>query len=284
MSWFSDSANHRPLRYWKEYPVWMVSYLAVAGIISLVLTAVFGQSWVQNLSFSTDLATTGQFWTPLTYVWVNPPSVFFVASTYFFMNFGGEVERHLGRRSVVWMLISSRLLVPALLSAVQLLLGISGQTFGLGQLMFSCFIAFATLYPNAIINLILCSIRAWIAGVIFVSIGFLSAVMNRSIPDVVNVLAPAAVAYFWVRYQTGRLTFQLPASWKRKRLPRRDAPEIEVDLSKPMEHRYHRPPTDEEVINAILDKISTQGMHSLNAEEKAILERRSRVQQRRREK
>lgn len=284
MSWFSDSANHRPLSYWKEYPVWLVSYIAAAGVLSVVLTAVFGSAWGAVLAFHTEFITAGQFWAPLSYVWVNVPSVFFVVGCYFFISFGSEVERHLGRRSLLWMLVSCLLLVPALLTVLHGLLGVDAHVVGLSQIMFSTFIAFATLYPNALINVILCSIRAWIAAVIMVFVGFFSAVMSRSIADVVQTLAPAALAYFWVRYETGRLTFQLPASWKRKRLPRRDAPEIEVDLSKPMEHRYHRPPTEEEVINAILDKISTQGMHSLNAEEKAILDRRSRVQQRRREK
>jgi hypothetical protein len=50
-----------------------------------------------------------------------------------------------------------------------------------------------------------------------------------------------------------------------------------------MAQRYHREPSLDEQINAILDKISEKGMGSLAEAEKKLLERHSSIQQRRKE-
>jgi membrane associated rhomboid family serine protease len=244
----------------------------------MAVTAIAGGQWISALAFTTP-AFPASFWTLLTYPWVNPPDVLFVVMCWFMIGFGGSVEQHLGRRSTIWLLVGSLLLLPAVLLALQWALGLAGLAAGLRSIEFTVFIAFATLYARAEINLIICRAPAWIVAAIFVAIGVLQGIMARSPQMVASVLAPAAMGYFWVKQQTGRLKFKMPAFFKRK--PMRGAPPQEIDLDVPMAHRYQRPISDEEQINAILDKISSQGMQSLTADEKGVLERRSRIEQHR---
>ena len=105
-SWLPESQDRLPLTWWKQHPVYLAAIVALVGAASMVVTAVLGYGLMAHLVFTFDSAFS-QFhlWTPLTYVLFNPPSLWTLFGCYLLWNFGEAVERHLGRRAFVRLLL-----------------------------------------------------------------------------------------------------------------------------------------------------------------------------------
>src|SRR3954453_4833724 len=105
MSWLPESQDRLPLTWWKGQPIYLAAVLALLGVVSMVVTALLmatAGGILARLIFSyASVLDHLWLWTPVTYVLVNPPSLWLLLSSYFFWRFGEEVERHLGRRSFV---------------------------------------------------------------------------------------------------------------------------------------------------------------------------------------
>jgi len=261
-SWLPESQDRLPLTWWKQHPVYLAAIIALVGVASMVVTAVLGYELMGHFVFTFDQAF-GQLhlWTPLTYILVNPPSLWTLIGCYLLWSFGEAVERHLGRRSFVNLLLLLLLVSPLLVSVFGLLGVRTFACAGIMRLEFGVFIAFATLYPRAKISLIIITIDAWVLAAIFVGLNALTSLAARDWASLLLLTANVGTAYAFIRHEKGEL--KLPG-----------LPKVVFTTSK------KPPPTKPTAVKTpsvddILDKISREGMHSLTAEERRLLDKAS---------
>ena len=257
-SWLPESKDHLPLTWWKTHPVYLAAIIALAGAASMVITAVLGYDLMGHFVFTYDSAFRHlHLWTPLTYIFVNPPSLWTLVGCLLLWNFGEAVERHLGRRAFVRLLLLLLLVSPLLVTFIALAGGRGFACMGITQLEFGVFIAFATLYPNAKLNVIILAVEAWMLAAVFVGINALACIGGRDWSSLLLLAANVGTAYAFIRYETGAL--KLPS------LPKRS----------PSQTRKPAKKSSTPTVDDILDKISHQGMQSLTAEERHILDQAS---------
>jgi hypothetical protein len=277
MSWFAKSKDHLPLTWWKGHPVYFAAVLALIGVGSMVVTALLiavHAPLLEQLVFTfSGLVEHGRLWTVLTYVLVNPPSLWVVLTSYFLWRFGEDVEKFFGRRVFAKMFASFVLAEPLLLSLISLC-GFSGAhdwpAVGIFRVEFAVFIAFATLYPRAQISLIICCVEVWLIAAIFVGMQVLENLAYHNWPGLILLTGQVGLAYGLVRYEQGR--WALPSVFARLkgwRSRRHSAAVL----------RVVRDGADGDVsvhgVDAVLDKINRQGMASLTAKERRALEQAS---------
>ncbi len=269
-SWFPESNDMLPLTWWKQHPVYLSAILALAGAVSMVLVAVLGLGLMSQLVFSFESAfQQWRLWTPLTYVVFNPPSLWTLLGCYLLWRFGESVERHFGRRIFVKLLLVLLAISPLTITFLYLV-GYRGMSCaGIIQLEFGVFIAFATVYPRAQINLLIVTIYAWVLAAIFVGINALQCLAARDWASLILLLTNVGAAYLYIRYQKGE--FQLPSIPKVKILPDAKGPVKTSDSKKSAQKTVGAAPT----VDEILDKISSHGIQSLTAEERRILSKAS---------
>ena len=256
-SWLPESQDRLPLTWWKQHPVYLAAIVALVAAASMVVTAVLGYDLMGHFIFTYESAFRQlHLWTPLTYILVNPPSIWTLVGCLLLWNFGEAVERHLGRRAFVRLLLLLLLASPLLVTLIALVGGRGFACMGIMQLEFGVFIAFATLYPHAKLSVIILTIDAWILAAVFVGINALSCVGARDWSSLLLLAANVGTAYAFIRFETGAL--KLPSLPKRSPQARKAAKKSST-------------PT----VDDILDKISHQGMQSLTPEERRILDKAS---------
>lgn len=244
-----------PLTWWRQHPVYLSAILALAAAASMVIFAILGYSLMSQMVFSIDAIATGKLWTPLTYVLVNPPGIWTVVGCYLLWRFGETVERHFGRRIFVQLLLVLLVVSPLTIGLLHLATLRGYSCAGINDLQFGVFIAFATLYPRAGINLFIITIDAWILASILVAVSALADVAGRDWGSLLLLAANVGSAYVFIRYQKGEI--QLP------RLRIRPSPKKKPDRSAAL-------------IDDILEKVHREGIHSLTPKEREILENASR--------
>ncbi|MCB1277465.1 rhomboid family intramembrane serine protease [Prosthecobacter sp.] len=261
-SWLPESKDHLPLTWWKQQPIYLAAIIALAGAASMIVTALLGYEVMGHFVFTFDSAfRQWHLWTPLTYVLVNPPSLWILLGCYLLWNFGEAVERHLGRRAFVRLLLLLLLVSPLLITLFGLV-GIHGfACAGITQLEFGVFIAFATLYPRAKICIIILTLDAWVLAAILVGVNALGSLAGRDWASLFLLAANVGTAYAFIRFEKGEL-----------KLPR--LPKVVFTTSsktRPTKPAASKTPS----VDDILDKISHHGMQSLTADERRILDKAS---------
>ncbi len=275
MSWFPESQDRLPYTWWKGQPVYLAAILALGAVGSMILTAIlmaFGGGILTALIFTfQNFAHKFYLWTPITYILVNPPSIWLVLNSFFLWRFGEQVERHLGRRTFV-SLLGWLILVPPTLAT---LLGLAGVDLPIGAgivaVEFGVFIAFATLYPRAQLSIIIATVEVWVLAAIFAGVSALSHLAGQDWPGLTLLAVSVGTAIAFIRYQQGHWKFP---SWTQ----RRQHPKLRVvrrsDDGPPSREEPFTPriPPD---VDAVLEKISREGMASLTDEERKALEKAS---------
>jgi hypothetical protein len=244
-----------PLTWWKQHPIYLSAILAIGAAASMVMFAILGYTLMLQMSFSIDAIATGKLWTPVTYVLVNPPGIGTVVGCYLLWRFGEAVERHFGRRIFVKMLLMLVVVSPLTIALLHLTPMRGYQCAGINDLEFAVFIAFATLYPRAEINLFIITLEAWILASVLVAVSALVDLASRDWGSLILLSANVGSAYLFVRYQKGEI--QLPALRLRS-------------------NRKKRTDRSAALIDEILEKVHREGMQSLTTKEREMLERASR--------
>jgi hypothetical protein len=265
--WLPSSQDHLPLTWWRQRPVYLAAVLALAALASMLLTALLGPQNATRLIFSHQgLFEQGRFWTPFTYLFFNPPGLWTLIGCYLLWNFGEALERHIGRRAFVRLLALLWIVPPAVI----MLLGALGAGHfacaGIMALEFAIFIAFATLYPTARISLLILSLDAWVLAAILVGVNALQCLFGRDWSSLLLMISTTGAAHAFIRFEKGEL-----------RLPSMPKPSLKPVKPAAPASKMAAPTVDD-----ILDKISHQGMHSLSAEERRILDKASEQMRRRR--
>ncbi|MBP6506700.1 MAG: rhomboid family intramembrane serine protease [Opitutaceae bacterium] len=265
------SDDHQPLTWLNGHAIYAAHYLVVVFVASMLLTTVlmafkvgFLWSW---LPFTSAGVLRGEVWRLFTYGLVNPPSLWFVVDMFMIVWFGRELEKFFGRRIFLRFYICLYLLTPLLYTLIGVwrpmqLVGETGA--------FALFIAFATLYPNAVMLFNL--LAKWVAFIL-VGLYSLMALSGRDLFGLVSLWVTVGFAYAFVRYEQGALT--LPAL-PRFNNPFRRKPQFRVLPDLPSDHpRTAKQGADEAMaeVDALLDKIARSGFASLTADERAKLEK-----------
>lgn len=273
-TWFPESKDHIPLTWWKTHPIYLAAIVALAGVASMIVTALLGVTMVTFFAFSFPSAfSEWHLWTPLTYVLVNAPSIWTLIGFYMLWKFGEAIERHLGRRAFVRLLALLILSSPLFITLLHLL-GMHGAfCAGMSVLGFGVFIAFATLYSHTKLNLLIITIDTWLLATILVGISVLQCLFARDWASFILLAANVSIAYAFIRYEQGELKFP---SIPRLAL-RPSKPASATKTNKPAKPAGPKTPT----VDDILDKISHKGMHSLTPEERRILDKASEEMKRR---
>lgn len=271
MSWLPESQDRLPLMWWKGQPVYLAALLAIAGVVSMIVTSLLSVDLVLRLTFTFGNVVDRQwFWTPVTYVTMNPPSLFFIFTSYLFWRFGQQIELHFGRRVFVKLVVGLMLVTPLLLSLIALAGPREWPAVGIGQLEFGVFLAFATLYPRAKMSLIIATIDVWILAAVFVGVSALSSIASRNWAALFILAGQVLFAYGYIRYEQGRWTLPSLSFLKMKRNPE---PARRLPVPKPKPAAAKSPRVDlEEKVDAILEKIHREGLQSLTEEERRTME------------
>lgn len=263
------SDDHQPLTWLNGHAIYGAHYLVVVFVASMLVTTLlmaFKVAFLWNwLPFTSDDVLRGEVWRVVTYGLVNPPSLWFVVDMFMIVWFGRELEKFFGRRIFFRFYAGLYLLTPLLFTAIggwrpMTLVGETGS--------FALFIAFATLYPNAV--MLFNILAKWVA-LILVGIYTLIALSNRDLVALISLWATCGFAYAFVRYEQGVL--RLPA-FPRLGNPFRRKPQFRVlpDLPPAAPRRARDDAVQTAEVDALLDKIARSGLASLTTQERAKLE------------
>ena len=241
--------------------------LLLIGIHTLAMAvgAVFAASglgdWVNQLAFSAGDLKAGQIWTLFTYPFVHDirqEGLWFGLEMLMFFWFGREVESAIGRRSF-GLLYGALAVIPALvLAGTGPLLGTTVLA-GSGTISFAVFLAFCALHPGA--QFFFAGLTAKWVGWILLAIYSLASFAGRDWPGLLQLWLSSLFAVAWVR----RGSMEWPAisiSKGRKKNPKAKSAAAKKSAAVPVLEK----------VDAILDKISKEGIHSLTAAEKKQLE------------
>jgi len=241
--------------------------LLLIGIHTLAMAvgAVFAASglgdWVNQLAFSAGDLKAGQIWTLFTYPFVHDirqEGLWFGLEMLMFFWFGREVESAIGRRSF-GLLYGALAVIPALvLAGTGPLLGTTVLA-GSGTISFAVFLAFCALHPGA--QFFFAGLTAKWVGWILLAIYSLASFAGRDWPGLLQLWLSSLFAVAWVR----RGSMDWPAisiSKGRKKNPKAKSTAAKKSAAVPVLEK----------VDAILDKISKEGIHSLTAAEKKQLE------------
>jgi len=277
MSWLPESQDRLPLTWWKGQPIYLAAILAIAGVASMILTTILmaaGGDLMGRFVFSfANVVDRGWIWTPLTYVLVNPPSLWLLLTSYFLWRFGEQVERHLGRRVFVKLVTGLVVVTPLLLTLVGFIGLREWGAAGMMQMEFGVFLAFATLYPRAQVSLIFVTVEVWILAVAFVGVSALGNIATRNWAGLFVLAGEVLFAYGYMRYEQGHWT--LPSLSLLKRKPRLRLLE-DADVPRKRGRASSAPDAGSEArVDAILEKIHHQGLQSLTDEERRVMQEAS---------
>jgi len=277
MPWFPKSQDHLPLTWWRGQPVYLAAYLAIGAVVSMVVTSLVMAAHTPLLHYLiftfSGLVDFGRVWTVVTYVFINPPSIWVVITSLMLWNWGQEVEKFFGRRVFVKMFLIFTLSQPVLLSLIVPIAGPLWPAMGVYQVEFAVFLAFVTLYPHARISLILISLEAWIIATAFVAIDVLQCLAAHNWGGLILILGETGLAYSLVRYEQGHWTISSLFAWAKKSASCRPEPQLRVVRRSREDPIPSSPDMD---VDSILDKIGRHGLESLTPEERRTLEKASR--------
>jgi len=273
--WPSSSGNNEPLTYIRGIPVDVTTLLTAAHVAAMLVVAVLltldRGAWVQPLVFETNFLFTGHVWSLLTYPFVHDitrESIFFALEMLMFFWFGREVERFIGRVAYCWFYALLVMLPPVGMAALKLMLPgvfVSSQIDGSSTLHFAVFVGFVLIYPNT--QMLFGILAKWMA-VVLLGIYSVACIASHAWFSLAHLWLSVASAWSMLRMAGvggGFEWLNWYQSWRVERTERR----VEERREKQRMARIEA----EESVDAVLDKISREGMASLTASERAVLER-----------
>jgi len=239
----------------------LIGIHTLAMAVAAVLTASGLGDWVLQAAFSAGDLRAGQIWTLVTYPLlhdIRQEGLWFGLEMLMFFWFGREVESAIGRRSY-GLLYGALAVIPALvLAGAGPLLG-SSVLAGSGTISFAVFLAFCALHPGA--QFFFAGLTAKWVGWVLLAIYSLAAFAGRDWPGLLQLWLSSLFAVAWVR-RGGMEWPTISLTKGRKKNAKAKAVTGKKTVAVPVLEK----------VDAILDKISKEGIHSLTAAEKKQLE------------
>jgi len=238
----------------------LVGVHTLTMVLGAVLAASGLEKWVEAAAFQATDLREGHVWTLVTYPFVHDiraEGVWFALEMLMFFWFGREVESAIGRKPFA-SLYGVLALAPALLlSGLQPWLGSAGLA-GSSTLSFAVFLAFCALHPGA--QFFFGMPARWV-GWVLLGVYSLTGFAGRDWPGLVQLWTSALLAVGWIR-KGGMVWPKIPfPKGKRKNGKGKGG-----TAKKPIGL------FSAEKVDAILEKISKEGMEALTPGEKKLLE------------
>lgn len=284
--WPSSSGNNAPLTYVRGIPVDVTTLLTAVHVACMLVLAAFlaadREAWVDALKLKPDFALTGHIWTLVTYPFCHNivrESIWFAVQMAIFFWFGREVERFIGRNAFAWFYTLLVLMPPVGLAALRLLfpsLIANEGIWGSGEVHFAVFCGFALIYPG-VQMLFGITAKWWALIILGLSVAFDLA--RKDWTSLAHLLLSVGVAWSTLRVAGVGGGFEWLnwfETWRMERADRRIR-----QRRRPAARKKERPADEALSVDAILEKISREGMASLSAAERAALERASQQMARR---
>ena len=250
--------------------------LVLAGAVGLVLSA-FVPDLVSAGAFVPQRVLTGEIWRMATWPFFDRISLWPVIALALLWYFGRDLEARLGRAAMAALYVG----LWATLTVVNFVLGVAlggGAMVGLGEVQFLILLLWIAEYPR---RPFFFGIPAWVVGAVLVGIQVLGTILVRDLAGLLSLAVTAVVTVFLAR----GLGLLSDLSWLpgrrggTRRHPRLKASRRGAKPSR-SEHRAARHASDSERMDALLEKISAEGIHSLTKAERkeldALRERRRR--------
>jgi len=263
---YERSEDYRPLFWIQGRPIYVTTLLIILHIVAFVITALAISSWGPFATDAIQLDTYQvlhhlQIWRLFSYI-IFPPSLWFVFAMGFLYFAGREVEQFVGCTTFI-KLYAALVLIPAILLC---LVGLVWPQYHLGgtESVFGVFVAFATIYPGIVLNIWFVNLTtkgwAWVL------------LATYSLMDYAYHLWTSLLV-LWMCSEIGYAGMRLIGAgrgmaWLTDWLEERRAQK----LIRQHNFKIVKEQKATESIDEILDKISKQGVDSLNARERAALE------------
>lgn len=227
--------------------VFATTLIVAVHVVTMVLTTIVvsagGSAFLESLQLSGEAVVRhGRIWQLVTYPFVNPPSFSFAWNMLILFFCGRELEQYFGRRAFLG-LYAGMILVSAASMLVYAAIGPAGLS-GCWLPHFAVFAAYVFVFPRMVFFWIPI---IWI-GVISFAIYALQFIESHYWPGLFALCVSTAAAWVWTKWQRGHFHFRLPVREKPAR-PKALPPDMD----------------------ALLDKIGREGLHSLTAKERAQL-------------
>ncbi|MDX6767340.1 MAG: rhomboid family intramembrane serine protease [Candidatus Methylacidiphilales bacterium] len=272
--WPSSSGSSEPLTYIRGVALdvtTLITLVHVAGMLVVALLLTTKQTaWVEAAKFDTSFLASGRPWSLFTYAFchdITRESIFFAVQMLMFFWFGREVERFIGRSAFAWFYALLCLMPPVGLAALNLFVPLHASGFieGSSTIHLAVFVGFAIIYPNA--QLLFGILAKWMA-VVFLAISTLVYLVGHDWFLLLYFWLTMSVAWSMLRFAGvggGFGWWNAVESWRMQRRERKiDQRRARNQLERAVE---------EQTVDEILEKISRNGMASLNERDRAVLER-----------
>jgi len=268
---YERSEDYRPLFWLQGYPVYVNTLVVCLNILGFVATAlavsVLGLGVIDWISLSGYRALHGEIWRLVTYITFEPTppnALAFIFAMGFLFNFGRQVEEFVGRK-VYAQLYIALVIIPSILFCFVGLVWPQEPYLGGYGTIFGVFVAFATIYPGVQINIWFVNLTAkWWVYVLLAALS-VAYVAYHDLIGLGGLWCDAAIGYGGMRLIGAGRGMTWLTDWLEERRTERLARERNFKIVQ------ERKAT--ESIDAILEKISKHGVGSLDAKERAALER-----------
>ena len=268
---YERSDAYRPLFWLGGRPIYVNTLLLILHIAAFALTALavslMSAAVLEAISLNTyNVVHYGQIWRLFSYITFPPETAIrFIFAMGFLFYFGRQVEEFVGRKTYIG-LFAALVFIPSILLCFLGLFGfwIPYYLGGYGSI-FGILVAFATIYPGVEICIWFVNLQAkyWVYALLAAfSMAYIA--YHRWI-DLGGLWCDAAIGYFVIRLIGGGRGFEWLTDWLDERRTQRLAKQRNIKVMKDTE--------ETESIDAILEKISKQGVGSLSGRERDALER-----------
>lgn len=273
MLYHEQSDDYRPLFWMQGRPIYANTLIIIGHIAAFVISALcisyvgFGPVY-QSLALSTpEIWHQGQVWRLFSYVAFDPfffsqRSLWFLFSILLLYFFGREVEQFVGRRTYL-KFYAALILIPACLLSLIGLVTVPPMYLNCGDVIFGVFVAFATIYPGAMPSMWV-SLSARVLMWILLGVSTLVDLAAHDYVSIFMLWTCSAVAYLSMRIVGAGHGANWLADWLENRRTER--------LARQHHFKVVQDKKATESLDAILEKISKQGVGSLDSRERAVLE------------
>ena len=268
-----------PLCYLGEFPVRLITLLVAfhsAAMIAVTLLAASGHGvWLDVLAYKSTAVAHGQIWRLVTYAFLANPDIWFLFEMLMLYYFGKEVENGLGWRRFGILYAGLILLGPMLLQAFGYA-GIPQVTTGAQEVDFAIFAAFVAMHPKA--QFFFGMAARWVF-VALLAISSLQLLAAHQAPRILVLISSCVMAITLMRRAgfTEEL-FGWSFQWSLPGLSKSQSSFSVVPGGLSASARRQKNATKthginpEEVLDRLLEKISSKGIGSLSADERTALE------------
>ncbi len=270
MLYHEQSDDYRPLFWVGGHPIYVNTLLLVLHILAFAVTALavsFDPAVLAYLGLGNyDVVYHGQIWRLVSYI-IFPPAtaIMFIFAMGFLFYFGRQVEQFVGRNTYI-SLYGALVLIPSILFCLIGFLGFWSENYMSGYgTIFGVFIAFATIYPGVEISIWFVNLTAKGWAYALLAVLSLANIAYHQWLDLGALWCDAAIGYAGMRLIGAGRGLTWLTDWVEERQARRLARQHNIKVLKDTQAA--------ESIDEILEKISKQGVGSLDARERAALER-----------